>query len=209
MKKIAIAFLVVCAACSPATQITGSWKNPNQKGKRFNTIMVTALSQDLGARQTVENNLADALSLHGVKTLKGIESIPPEFTDDKNPDKEELLKRIRKTGADGILTVTLLNKETENRYVPGTYGYAPVTRFRYYGRFSGYYTNWYPTVISPDYYEETEIYFIETNLYDAKTEDLIWSAQSKTYNPSSLAAFSKEFADIVVNKMKKDGVFLK
>jgi hypothetical protein len=206
MKKIAIAFLVVLAACGPATQITASWKNPNEKPRRFNTIMVAALTSNLEARQTVENNLSQALNATGRKTLKSIESIPPGFLDDKDIDKEELLKKIRKAGADGILTVTLINKDTENRYVPESLGYAPVTRFGYYGRFSGYYTTWYPTVISPGYYEETQVYFIETNLYDAASEDLLWSAQSEIYNPSSLTGFSKDFAEVVVSKMKKDGV---
>jgi hypothetical protein len=206
MKKILIVILIVFAGCGPATQITGSWKNPKPSRKRFNTIMVAALTQDLSARQTVESDLVEALTSSSIKTLKSIDAIQPGFLDEKNIDKEELLSKIRKTKVEGILTVSLLNKETENRYVPGTYSYAPVTRYGYYGRFSGYYTTWYPTLTSPGYYVEDEVYFIETNLYDAASEDLIWSAQSQTYDPNGLTQFSKDFAEVVVIKMKQDGV---
>jgi hypothetical protein len=139
-----------------------------------------------------------------------MESFPPSFSDDaKDIDNSDMLDKIRKTGVDGIITIALIDKETENRYVPGDYGYAPVTRFRYYGRFSGYYTMWYPTMYSPGYYEQNKIYFIEVNFYDANSEELVWSAQSETYNPSSLGQFSKEFAAVIVSKMQQDGVLRK
>lgn len=207
MKKLIFLFLVIAVACSPATQITGSWKNPSppKNPTAYKSVMITSLSQNLKARQTVENDLASAIAATGVKALKGMESFPPSFTD-KDTDKDELLNKIRKTGVDGIVTVALVNKETESRYVPGSYGYAPVTRFRYYGLFSGYYTTWYPAMVTPGYYEEDKIYFIEINFYDAKSEELVWSAQSETYNPGTLSQFSKDFAAVVVERMKKDGV---
>lgn len=201
-----LAVVLAMASCAPATQITGSWKNSAPPKNPLKSVMVTSLSQNTEARQTVENDLAIAITATGTKALKGIEHIPPSFTDSKEIDKDVLLDKIRKTGVDGIITIALIDKETENRYVPGEYGYAPVTRFRYYGRFSGYYTMWYPTMVTPGYYVQDKIYFIEVNFYDAKTEELIWSAQSETYNPSSLAKFSKEFARVIVQKMQQDGV---
>lgn len=196
------------AACSPTTHITGSWKNPTppKNPTSFKSVMVTSLSQNPEARQTVEGDLSAAVSATGVKALRGMDHIPPSFSDGKDIDKDDLLSKIRKTGVDGILTIALIDQETENRYVPGDYGYAPVTRFRYYGRFSGYYTMWYPAMITPGYYVQDKIYFIEVNFYDAKSEELIWSAQSETYNPSSLAQFSKEFSRVIANKMQQDGV---
>src|SRR5690606_23752299 len=103
-----------------------------------------------------------------------------------------------------ILTVALIDKETETRYVPGNAGYAPMPRFGYYGTFWGYYNTWYPTLYSPGYYEGEKVYFIETNLYDADTEELLWSAQSETYNPRNLPDFASTFADVVVSRMERD-----
>jgi hypothetical protein len=39
-------------------------------------------------------------------------------------------------------------------------------------------------------------------LYDAETEDLIWSAQSETYNPVNLETFSENFAEEIVEELQ-------
>jgi hypothetical protein len=197
---------VYCLACSTTTEVTGSWKNPDVTLKPMNTVLVTALTGRNNARQTVETDLANALQKDGIKSVRSLDILPPSFTASKEPDKEALLKKIKGSNVDAILTVALIDQTTESHYVPGSYGYAPMTRFGYYGRFWGYYTNWYPTLYSPGYYTEEKTYFLETNLYDAHTEELIWSAQSETYNPSSLDSFSKEFSATVLSEMKKDGL---
>jgi hypothetical protein len=200
---------VCCLACGSTTEVTGSWKNPEVTLKPVHTVLVTALTGRNNARQTVETDLANALQKDGIKSIRSLDILPPSFTSSKEPDKEALLKKIKGSNVDVILTVALIDQTTESRYVPGSYGYAPMTRFGYYGRFWGYYTNWYPTLYSPGYYTEDKTYFLETNLYDAHTEELIWSAQSESYNPSSLDRFSKEFAATVLNEMKKDGLIQK
>jgi hypothetical protein len=79
-------------------------------------------------------------------------------------------------------------------------------RFGYYGNFWGYYSHWYPYGYSDAYYTRDDVYYLETNLYDAKDEVLIWSAQSQTYSYDGLATFSKEFAKEITQRMKKDGI---
>ena len=209
MQKIAITLITaLCfAACGPSTQITASWKNPDESISRsVNTIFVTALTGRPTARQTIENDLAAALEKQGYTTVKSIDVLPPKFSGEANPNRDTLLSHISTTSADAILTVALIDEETESRYVPGNYGYAPVPRFGYYGTFWGYYNNWYPTLNSPAYYEEDKVYFLETNLYDARTEQLLWSAQSESYNPTSLPDFSDEFARVVISKLKDEKI---
>jgi hypothetical protein len=210
MKQIIVAIVIITgfAACRPATEITGSWKNPNVNAgtSNINRILVTALTARANARQTVENDLAAALQKKGYETVKSIDVLPPTFTNEEKPDRNELYKKINETGADAILTVALLNKETENRYVPGNYNYAPIPQFGYYGNFWGYYNTRYPILYSDRCYEEDEVYFLETNLYDAQTEELLWSAQSETYNPGSLASFADDFAEVVVTEMEKENL---
>lgn len=193
-------------SCGPATQITGSWKNEKLPRKAIKSIMVTALTARANARQTIENDLAAALENDKYSVVKSLDVIPPTFTQSKEPDKETLMKSIKGKNVDAILTVALINQETENRYVPGRYSYAPATRFVYYGRFWGYYNTWYPTLYEPGYYTEEKIYFLETNLYDARTEGLLWSAQSQTSSLGTMTAFARDFTTAVLARMKKDGV---
>ena len=206
--QIAIFIIAICLlACATATtDITGSWRSERAGIEPVNSVLVTALTGRTNVRQTVENDLAAALQQNGVRTLKSLDVLPPTFSNGREPDREELMEKINGTDVDAILTVALLDKETETRYVPGSYGYEPIPRFGYYGRFWGYYTAWYPTLSSPGYYEEDKVYFIETNLYDADTEELLWSAQSETLNPNGLDEFSDEFAGVVLKKLRSDGL---
>ncbi len=206
--KTIIAFLIITTclfACASSTSITGSWKSPAAGEQSITSVLITAMTARTNARQKVEDDIATSLQENGIKAIRSIDVMPPSFTDGKEPDREEIMNKINDTDADAILTVALIDQETETRYVPGTYGYEPVPRFWYYGRFWGYYNNWYPTLYSPGYYEEDKIYFIETNLYDADTEELLWSAQSETMNPRDLPTFAEEFADVVVKRMISDG----
>jgi hypothetical protein len=210
MNKMAIhvAIVLLLGACKPATEITGSWKNtrPSVAAENISTILVTALTDSVIIRQTMENKIALVLQNKGYNTIKSIDVVPPTFRDGKQPNKDELIAKINETGAQAILTVAIIDKETETRYVPGNYNYAPVPRFNYYGTFWRYYSTWVPTLYSPGYYAQDKVYFIETNLYDAKTEELLWSAQSESYNPSRLADFSEDVARVIVSRMEKDGL---
>ena len=165
--------------------------------------MVVALTQNVDAKSTIENDLSTALNGRGVLATKSIDIFPPSFS--KVVGKEEMMRRIRRnTALHAVVAVSLIRRETASHYVPGSYGYAPV--YNYYGRFWGSYL-WYPAFYSPGYYEQDKIYYLETNVYDVKTEELIWSAQSETYNPENLSGFSRELANLITDRLIKDGIF--
>lgn len=153
----------------------------------------------------IETELAEELRAQGVSVSTSSELFPPNFTDENVPGREEMLETIRGNGHDAILTVAVIDEETETRYVPGT-AFAPMNRFGFYNTFWGYFNYWQPQIYDPGYYTQDKIYFLETNLYDAETQDLVWSAQSETVNPTDLERFSEGFAEVTVNAMAEDNV---
>jgi hypothetical protein len=207
MKKVFISFVAIAFlfSCS-STKITGAWKNPKQPAKTYSSIFVASLSSNSVARATVENDMASALEKQGIASYKSMDEFPPGVKKD-SVTKEEILGRMRNKKADGILTISLIRKETESHYMPGGgIPYAPFPMYPYYSDFGGYYSHWYPYAYSPGYYEQDKAYYIETNLYDSATEQLVWSAQSRTYNPTDLKDFSKDFSKTIVAKLKEDGM---
>ena len=50
---------------------------------------------------------------------------------------------------------------------------------------------------------------METNIYDAETEELLWSAQSETYNPSDFENFVKGYVNTLFKQLEKDGIIKK
>lgn len=202
----AIGIFALLFGCGPSTEITGTWANPELKNKKYTNILVTSMVNNVASRQAIETDLKLELESQGVQVTRGIDLFPPSLRDEKMGDKKSLLQAIDDNNFDALLTVTVIDSETETRYVPGTYSYAPINRFGYYGNFWGYYNYWYPQIYNAGYYAQEKIYFLETNLYDAESEILIWSAQTETVNPNSLTDFSSDFAKVITEKLRNDNL---
>lgn len=155
------------------------------------------------AKSTIESELTQSLEKKGITTIKSIEEFPPTLSKD-SVSREAMMNAVKSKGSDAILTVSLLKKETESRYVDGTY--APMQYYNYYYNFWGYYTYWYPYIYNPGYYTSNDVYYLETNLYDSNSEVLLWSAQSKTYSYNGLINFGNELSNAIVKQMEKDGI---
>lgn len=207
MKKTALLFLAVAliASCTQTTKITGSWKNPKQPLAAVESVFIAALTGNTVAKSTLENNISQALSEQNITTIKSVDEFPPSLLKDSIP-KEVIMDKIKKKSHQAILIISLLKKKTETRYMRGASAYAPMAGHGYYDDFYGYYSHWSPYAYNPGYYVKDDVYFLESNLYDSKTETLIWSAQSKTYSYDGLSSFSKTFAKVIVKKMKEDGI---
>ena len=202
MKKLIILTLVVTSltACTSSTEITSSWRAP-KISRSYHTIMIAGLTHSVEAKSIIEKDLAEALAAKGITAYKSMDYFAPNFT--KDIQREDMMKRIRTIGADAIITASIVDRETQPSYVPGSPMMYPPIGYR---GFWGYYNYSFPIMYSPGYYQQDRIYYIETNVYDTHTEELIWSAQSKSYNPPDLSGFSADLADRVVTKLQKDGI---
>jgi hypothetical protein len=47
--------------------------------------------------------------------------------------------------------------------------------------------------------------YLESNLYDVETTDLLWSAQSVTGNPQSIDELARSFGKALVERMIDEG----
>ncbi|WP_439473607.1 hypothetical protein [Algoriphagus formosus] len=211
MKKnlsiLSLSLLAVMLSCSPSVKILGSWTGPSTPPEGYSNIFVTALTDNILARQTVETDLDNLLLEEGVNAESSFDILPPGFKS-SGVDKEEVLRKIRELGSDAILTVAVLDQTNETRYVPGSTMYSPMG-YGYYGRFWGYYNYYNPVMYDPGYYTTDKNYYLEANLYDAATEELVWSSQSETTNPSSIETFSRSFSTTIINQLIKDGLLAK
>lgn len=206
LASTALCIMLICS-CSPSTRITGSWVEPSAKGQMVQgkRLFIASLTRNMEVRAKLENALADQASQRGIIAIKSSEHFRPDFYQ-KIPSEQKLLGLIRNTGANAILTVSLINKESETRYVPGTRSYTPFPSYRWYGGFYSYFNYWRPIFYEPGYYVTDKTYFMETNLYDMKTNSLIWSAQSETMNPGSIDNFVKTYPKVLVSQLIKDGL---
>ncbi len=193
-------------SCGSSTDIMAVWRSPEVATGQYKNICIAAITENASNKQVVEQEMHNQLKAKGVQSTRIVDLLPYKFTGTPT-EKDMILEKVRSNGNDGILTFTLIKQKDETRYVPGTV-YAPPASYGHYGTFGGYYGYNGGRMYDPGYYTQDEIYFIETNLYDVKTEKLVWSVQSKTYNPSSITQFSQDFTIAITKQLIKSHVIV-
>jgi len=199
---------VLVQACGPSQKITSYWANKEAMPEvPYKTIYIMAITQNENMQPAVENELADVLISRGHKVMMNSQIYPPSFSAVKQLSKEQLAETIANTGSEAVITLAVLDTKTETTYNQGV-NYAPMN-YGYYGSYYGYYNYYYPVVYSPGYYSENKTYYIETNFFDVKTDQLLWSIHSTATNPSNLDSFFKEYASTILNKLRQEGLIAK
>jgi hypothetical protein len=208
-KSIAVFFaslILLVYGCTPTSKIIGSWKSPDLGSGTYENIFVYALiNNDFIMKQTIEDDLDQILEKKGIHAASKLNVTIPKLNDEER--KDFLVEQIKKSGYDGILTIAIIDQTNETRYVSGTTYYNPML-YGGYVRFGGYYSMYSPMMYSPGYYDTEKNYYAEINLYDSETQNLVWSAQSKTTNPTQMQKDVYDFAEVVVKQMIKEAIIV-
>jgi hypothetical protein len=198
-------FLAACS--SPKESTTGVWVNKDKiQGKSFNKIFIVVMTADPEARSTVENDLAAVATSRGHPVVKSIDVITTSLKDPKLPTKDEVVAKVKETTCDAVFVATLLKKEESVGYTPGTSAYSVAPYQTYY---PGYYSYCYPSVSTPSYYDHEKTYFMQSNLYDVASEEIMWSVKSKIFSPETLKKFSKQYTSTLVKQLEKEKLIKK
>jgi len=167
------------------------------------------MTADIEARSVIETDLAAAAIAKGFKVVKSIDASPPSLKDPKPPTKDEVLNKVKENNCDAIFVAALLKKEDSLRYTPSKTKYAPNTHAATYGNFYGYYSNYSTALSTNAYYTQEKKYFIQSNLYDVATKEIMWSVQSKIFDPASLKDFSRVYTGSLIMKLENSTILQK
>lgn len=199
-----VAFLI--AACGN-TQVVSSWKSDNIGKTTYKKIMVLGIinEKDRTTRTEIENAMVSQLNGLGYEAISAMQQYGPKAFE--KIDEDAIVDQLENSGFDAVITTSLLDKSKDQHYTPGRVSYQPVGI--YYNRFRRYYTTVYDRVYTPGYYTTETNFFLESNMYDLKSGELVYSVQGKTFDPASAAALSYDYAKTIVSDMKKKGVLEK
>lgn len=205
IKILIVAALIFMIASCSSTMITSSWKSPEATNLSSKKIMVIALLPDKNRelQKSMEAQLVNELKEKGVQALSAFATFGPKYFPQ---NEEEALNKLQDNGIHAVLTIVLLNKDKDKQFNPGNVSIYPVG---YYRSWFGYYQTVYNRVYTPGYYTSNTKFFWESNLYDLDVkngEKLLYSAQSQSFNPSSISKLATEYSNKIVNDMAKQGL---
>jgi hypothetical protein len=201
---IGFALFIIAAGCTSTSKITSTWKAKNVQPKNYNKILVLGLMNvaDRTIREKMEEHLAEDLNTLGYNAICACEVFDPKAFN--NMTEEAAINKLKNQGIDAVLTVVLLDKQKESKYVPGNIYYSPYGY--YYNRFWGYRSTLYRRIYEPGYYVSDTKYFWESNLYDMASQQLVYSVQTQSFSPDNANILGHEYAKLIVKDIVKHKV---
>jgi hypothetical protein len=150
---------------------------------------------------------ASELNKRGIEASPGYELLPQTDV----TDKERILTDLRGTGIDHAVFMRIVDREQEISYVPGSTWYPGpyYDPFFWYGGVfvgPGGWGGAWPPYYDPGYYRVDTVVSVETLVYSAHDQKLLWAGLSRTMNPTKVDSFVKELASETVKEMKKTGI---
>lgn len=192
-----LALIVMLVAACTTPQINAVWKDPSYQAHPHK-IMVIGVAKSPVNRRIFEDEFVQQLNAHGTEAIASYTVLP----DRQKDDHAVIAAKLAQLGADTVLITRVVSKKNVKFYVPGTVYYPPP----YYGRWPDYYGLGYEAMYTPGYMAEEEFAVIETNLYEARNDKLIWSASSETGMHGPDQDRIKSYIGIMVKNMAEQGL---
>lgn len=194
--RIAAIFAVVSILGCSRSKLTSVWADEQFKSGPVNSVMVVGISSDEKIRHLFEEHFVELFEERDTQAVPSFKAIAPGA----KASKEAVAERVRRDGIESIFVTRLVGVDKEVAHI--TDPVVEAHSARYYRRFDSY----YPEAFGSRSTAVTYTYFkIESNLYDADSGELVWSARSKLFEPGTTDDALEELGDLVMNDLAKRG----
>jgi len=199
--RFAVAALVLGAAAlagCASSNLVNMWSAPD-----FSTpmqkMLVVAMKPNEGNRRIMEDAIVAELSRNGVQAIPSYQAF-----DGAMPDTQAVVDYVKANGVNGVLVAARMPdiERTEER--PGYITTEPRTA---YSSWSGRYHTYYPEVLHEGTTETLRIvpHRIDVWYSDGKGGQLVWTAEERSVDPSSVNEVSRSLSMSVVSELAKAG----
>jgi hypothetical protein len=189
-----VSFVFMILSCA-GTELTHTQVNETYSGKPVSDILVIAITGNEDSRRSFERQFVAQLKSAGVEAISSEDAIP--MPADLEMKKETILNAVKQFENDAVIITHLIDKEEKEAFTRGGQAHGS-----YYGFYHSRYT--YSYARDPGYSSTSKSVRLETNLYDVKTEKLIWSGQSKTLSKDSKYHIMNDVIKVVINDLQKN-----
>ena len=203
------ALALALGACSKTTtNISQSFRNPGYEESVFQKLLVIGVASTQDERKAFEDAFASAIANEGGRA-EASWTLLPEST---QLSEERIHEAVDQGGFDGVLITRVLSVDKDTQYTPPkaynrprTTYYAAGPAWGYgFGGYYGFYGTTFAEVHEPGYFDTSTTVRLETNLYAVATSDLVWTAQSETVDPESVADIRASMTQTVAKKLKDE-----
>lgn len=188
-RRIFLVLMLMAITSCMATRFSDVWVDDTyQKGPIKDILVIAILPKPEGSKM-VEEEMARQLKSRGVNSILGSVEFPG-----KPPSREDVISRLGNLGVDAVLVTTLTGKESKSyQDYPDDYK-AILKQWVEAGRAL-------PEAVTPVAVERQNYAFLRTNLFDAETQKIIWSALTETWIVGMDSRLSSSFVSTILEKL--------
>jgi hypothetical protein len=180
---LVITSLIIISSCVTSA-LKSVWNNGAYEGGPFKKILVIGVDRNSNVRRMLEDRFAGLLTAKGTPAISSYTL----FSEDELRDREMIVKKINELGIDSVLVTTVVDVKDVGRYET----YPTHVNSGFYD----YYVLCCESTVSGGY-----VVMMETKLFDAKYDKLIWSALSESAFINSFEISISSFVSIIVKDL--------
>ncbi len=183
---------ILTVSCA-GTRMSQTWVDETRRGKPVSDVLVIVVADKAKNREAFEHKFVQQLKAAGVEAVSSADVIP--MPRDLKLEKDVILQAVAKYGNDAVIISHLTGLDKKEVFTRT----GPI-----YGGYYNYYGYTFDTVHDRGFYSEIATVRLETNLYDVKTEKLLWSGQSQTEDVQSINKLIDEVIALVIKDLQKN-----
>jgi len=191
---LAAAVALTLTSCGPKTRLSAVWVA--EVTQPMESVIILAIDASPAGRRKYEDAFVATLQERGMKAVQSYMVLPL----DGELSEDVLRAAIVQGGYDSAIATRLLAIDQNQVYVPPT----EYVTMGGYGGLYGYYGRGYAVQQTPGYIKTNTTVRLETHIYDADSEKLIWAAHSDTFDPDTPGAAIKSVVSLIAVRLEND-----
>lgn len=197
MRRLPFVVLVLLTATvlADSPKFLSVWRLQDGQTVSFAGRKVAALviTDDLSLQMSGEEALTRELSARGVTGAATYRFVPREEL--RSAEKAKVW--FEKAGIDGVVAMRPVSRDVEKTYSPVVWASG------YYQSYWGYYDYGWGSVGVIRATGSRSTVIVETLIFDARRDKLVWAATSETRDPKNVQAFVGDLVKAAVREMRK------
>jgi len=203
---VLVGLLAPAVHCTSSTALVSSWHDSSYRSGSLRRPLVVAVANKHLVRVKLEDQLARGLRGVGVDAVASYTMFPQ-----KELLAETIKDRLPSTDRDSVMITHLVDVKLETVSLPAPADYSMTAAgYPYPGytdRWGTYYSQSYGYVSSPSYTYASKKYVLQTKLYDAATDRLVWTVVTQSEESPTLDSAIDDFVGVIVKDVQQNRLF--
>jgi hypothetical protein len=194
---------LIAAGCA-ATQVQQVWMDQSYEKGHLKSVLIVVLVYDPSTRRMFESEFVKYFKYRGISAIESFRDLEIKSLN-QDALRDAILEKMRENNSETVLLTRVVDRNTKEDIIPGM---TITTGVGMWGASAAVYSFPAPSTPTTQSYSHEETFLgMVTNVFDARTEKLIWSIRTKTRISGPPQEEIKPYVALVTKKLFRSKLF--